>query len=253
MHSELIQQLERQNRLLKRGLAGAGLALVLTCIVGAKAKEERVRFAEIDVERINIVNADGTPAVVLANRTRLPQAIQDGKVISSDRGQMPGLIFYNAKGDELGGLIFDGKLDANGKPRGGMHLSMDRFGGDQQLALRHEEGNGFMETGMEVLDRGLYNDYAPLYEAFQKAPPGAEKDALKKRWQDAGGQQTRRLFVGRTRGKSSAVILADAHGNPRIMMLVTPEGKPMLNFIDDKGEVIQSLPEFPKADKQARH
>jgi hypothetical protein len=49
------------------------------------------------------------------------------------------------------------------------------------------------------------------------------------------GEQTQRVFVGKTRGESSAVILADAKGAPKIMMLVTPEGYPMLNFLNNKG------------------
>ncbi len=64
-----------------------------------------------------------------------------------------------------------------------------------------------------------------------------------------GGEQTQRLFVGRTRGKSSAVILADDSGNPRIIMSVTPGGKASLDFIDDKGDVIQSLPGAPVVKK----
>lgn len=124
-----------------------------------------------------------------------------------------------------------------------MHFSMDRFGGDQQLALGHYEGNGTMETGLNIYDRGLHKEYGPLFEAYTSAPEGEEKARLRQRWIEAGGQQTKRVFVGKTRGKSSAVILADPQGRPRIMMLVSPDGSPMLNFMDEAGNVIQSLPE----------
>jgi hypothetical protein len=245
MNDVFVSQLQRQNRLLKLCLGVGAVALLALLLMGAKTNDERARFAEIDVERINIVNANGKVEMVLANRTRLPKAVINGKDMADDR-QKPGIIFYNAAGDESGGLIFDGKLDANGKPNAGMHFSMDRFGGDQQLALGHYESGGFMETGLNVYDRGLAKDYQALFEAMQKAPEGAEKEALKKKWLDAGGAQTTRLFVGKTRGKSSAVILADAKGAPRIMMLVSPEGQPMLNFLDEKGQVIQSLPQPAK-------
>lgn len=173
MDQQLVAELKRQNRLLKGGLAIAGVGLLAMLTMAAKSPDERARFRQIDVERINIVNPDGKPAIVLANSRNLPDPIQDGKTIKSDRGQMPGLIFFNSLGDEVGGLIFDGKLDDKGRPKAGMHFSMDRFGGD---------------------------------------------------WRPA------------------AVILADAKGRPKIMMLVTPEGKPQLNFLDDKGAIIQSLP-----------
>ncbi len=242
MDQQLIAELKRQNRLLKGGLAIAGVGLLAMLTMAAKSPDERARFRQIDVERINIVNPDGKPAIVLANSRNLPAPIQDGKTIKSDRGQMPGLIFFNSLGDEVGGLIFDGKLDDKGRPKAGMHFSMDRFGGDQQVALSHYEGGGAMETGLNVFDRGLYKDYGALWDAYQAAAPGPEKEALKLKWQQAGGEQVKRLFVGRTRGQSSAVILADAKGRPKIMMLVTPEGKPQLNFLDDKGAIIQSLP-----------
>ncbi len=244
MSQDLVLSLQQQNRLLKRGLGFGGAVLMAALLVAAKSPEEKTRFTEIDVERINVINGEGKVEMVLANRTRLPKAIVDGKESGDDR-HMPGLIFYNQTGDECGGLIFDGKLDAKGKPAAGMHFSMDRFGGDQQLALGSYEDGGSMESGLNVYDRGLSKEYEPLFEAYVKAPAGAEKEALKKKWEAAGGRQTTRLFVGKTRGRSSAVILADGSGRPRIMMLVTPEGQPILQFMNEKGDVIQSLPETP--------
>lgn len=47
------------------------------------------------------------------------------------------------------------------------------------------------------------------------------------------------MFVGKTRGKSSAVVLAAADGNPRTIMLVTPEGKASLDFYDETAKVVQ--------------
>lgn len=242
----LIEQLKRQNVLLKRALGVAGVVMAVTLLGAAAPNTSRARFAEIDVERINVITAEGKPELVIANRQRLPAPVVDGKTLQSNRN-MPGLVFYNSLGDENGGLIFDGKLGANGKPEAGMHFSMDRFGGDQQLALGHYESGGTMESGLKVFDRGLQKDYEPLWEAYQKAAPGPEKDALLQRWKEAGGRQTNRLFVGKTRGQSSAVILADNQGKPRIMMTVAPDGKPALVFLDDAGKEIQRLPQTTAA------
>lgn len=100
-----------------------------------------------------------------------------------------------------------------------------------------------METGLNIYDRGLEHEYGPLYQAYLQATDDGEKASLRQQWIEAGGRQTKRVFVGKTRGKSSAVILADAQGRPKIMMLVDPEGRPVLNFLDDNGNVVQSLPE----------
>lgn len=214
-----IVELQKQNRLLKFLLGLTVLTLIVSLTLGVKLFTRTNKFSEIDVERINVINADGKPAMVLANRDRLPDPILEGKTISSDRGKIPGILFYNSVGDESGGLIFEGQLGEKNKPQSAMHFSMDRFGGDQQLALGHYEKAGFMETGLRVLDRGIGN-------------------------QDEG--QIDRLFVGRTRGLSSAIILSDAKGRPRIMMYVTPEGESIFDFLDENGKVVRSLGQAQK-------
>lgn len=238
MSQDLVLTLRRQNRLLKTALGLSVLGVTACLCVAASAT--RTRLAELDVERINIVGADGKRQLVIANRDRLPGVVQDGHEGPNER-RMPGLIFYNEAGDECGGLIWKGSLDAKGKPSSGMHFSMDRFGGDQQLALGHYEDHGAMESGLNVYDCAPTKEAAPLMEAFKKAPEGPEKEALHQKLSE-GVLQTQRVFVGKTRGRSSAVILADAKGHPRIMMLVTPEGRPMLQFLDEKGAVTESLP-----------
>ncbi|WP_279361518.1 hypothetical protein [Xanthomonas sacchari] len=247
--ADVVDQLRRQNRILKALLVVALAMPLMFMVMGARSPVHREVFSEIDVNRINIVNDDGSKSMVLAARGFLPDPVTDGRVAESDRSKMPGMLFYNGVGDEVGGLIYDGYMDKDGKPNAGVHLSMDRYGGDQQIALHHYEQGGFMETGLSIFDRGLYAQYQGLYEKYLATPKGAEKDALLKQWKEAGGQQTQRLFVGRTRGKSSAVILADESGRPRIIMSVAPGGKASLDFIDDKGDVIQSLPESSVATK----
>jgi len=243
MSQDLVLSLRTQNRLLKGLLSLGALTLVTGLLVAAK--EPRTRFTEMDVERINILGADGKRQLVIANRDRLPKAVIDGKEAGEDR-QMPGLIFYNETGDECGGLIWKGNTGEDGKPSSGMHFSMDRFGGDQQLALGHYEDGGTMKTGLNIYDRGQHKEIDPLYQAMVKAPEGPEREALKAKWEAAGGRQTQRVFVGKTRGRSSAVILADAKGRPRIQMMVTPEGQPLLQFLDEKGAVTRSFTEASK-------
>lgn len=62
-----------------------------------------------------------------------------------------------------------------------MHLSMDRFGGDQPLSLGNYEDGGTMESGLNIYDRGMAAEYLPLRDAYDKAAPGPEKDALLKK------------------------------------------------------------------------
>ncbi|RYZ57306.1 MAG: hypothetical protein EOP07_10265 [Proteobacteria bacterium] len=244
MNDLVLIELQRQNRRLKQILFIGSIAGASLVTLAAKSVIQNQKFTEIDVERINIVMPDGKKELVISNRLRVPAPIHDGKELARSGPARPGLIFYDSLGNENGGLIFDGKLDEKGKPSAGMHFSMDRFGGDQQLALVNYEAQGSIESGLKVFDRGLMNDYKPIQDKMEKLPEGPEKDELRKQWVAAGGPQTTRMFVGKTRGKSSAVILADTKGTPRIMMLVTPEGEPSLEFMDEQGKVIQRLPDL---------
>lgn len=243
VNQSILSELRRQNRLLKQIVTIGGATIAVFILTAATSESARGKFSEIDVGRINIVNSQEKKELVIANRERIPGPVVDGNEVKREGAPRPGIIFYNAVGDESGGLIFDGKLDEKGRPVAGMHFSMDRFGGDQQVALGQYEQNGSMSSGLNIYDRGLAKDYAPLWTAYQGAPAGASKTALLQKWKDAGGEQTQRLFVGKTPGKSSAVILADAQGHPKIMMTVTPEGQPSLDFYGDDGKVLMHLPQ----------
>ena len=245
--STLVEALARQNRILKALLASVAVGSGALLLTAFSSDARSTRFSEIDVERINIVGADGKKALVIANAERLPASVINGVSVPRSGPKRPGLIFYNSIGDENGGLIFDGKLDANGRPAAGMHFSMDRFGGDQQLALGHYESGGAMETGLKLYDSAPKKEVEALQLAYDAAPEGPDKQAARQKLKDAGAFQTSRMFVGKTRGQSSAVVLADAKGRARIMMVVSPDGKASLDFLDDSGKLVQRLPQAASA------
>src|SRR5690349_3572221 len=95
-----LQGLARQVRWLKLQVICLA-ALLGILLLGAAANIQK--FDELSVERLNIVDAHGTPRLVLANTERMPPPILKGK--SFKRAVSPaGIIFYNAAGDEVGGL-----------------------------------------------------------------------------------------------------------------------------------------------------
>ena len=82
----------------------AGCAVLL--LTGFTLQDARQAFTEIDVERINIVEADGTLRMVISNQQRQHPGIVNGKVIERSGPRPPGMIFFNHLGDEMGGLVF---------------------------------------------------------------------------------------------------------------------------------------------------
>jgi hypothetical protein len=52
------------------------------------------------------------------------------------------------------------------------------------------------------------------------------------------------------RDNSAVLVMSDVKGKPRIRLQVTPDGAPKLEFIDEAGTVIYSLPEGNNAGKK---
>lgn len=223
------QQLARDVKFLKAYAVVATLipATVLLCAFGKPDKP--VRFGEVSVERLNLVERDGTVKMIMSNQERFPQGVTiDGKHIAYKRPH-PGMLFYNTKGEECGGLIFGGQKDASGQVSAGGHFSLDRFGQDQVIALNYQEQGGGYRAGLTFND-APDESMTALEERYQAATPEEKQQAIK-----AGklGLQ-RRLYVGTTAGRSSAMIMADQRGETRVMLVANTE-QSTLDFKDSQG------------------
>lgn len=227
------QQLARDVKFLKVYALGATLlpAVVLLCAFGKPDKP--VHFKELSVERLNLVERDGTVKMVMSNKERFPQGVTiDGKHIDFKRDH-PGMLFYNDKGEECGGLIFGGQKDKDGNVSAGGHLSFDRFGQDQVIALTYKQHQNNYSAGLTFNDApdesmaALEDKYKTPEE--RKAATQAGKLGL-----------TSRMFVGTTMGRSSAMIMADQKGAPRVMLVANNESS-TLDFKDSNGKTRLTL------------
>jgi hypothetical protein len=235
--------LRREVRVLKLALA-AVVAVVF--VAGADPVKPKPRFEEIDVERINVVEADGRVRLVVSNQARFPDVVLDGKTIKGrSGGKAAGLLFYSDAG-ECGGLSFGGGERA-GRPAANAGLMFDQYRQDQTVGIVYTEANGRRAAGLRVWDR----PDLPLTElldrlaAIKKMPDGPDKAAAVKRLEQAGGTATR-VVVGTSDTKAAVVVLADARGRPRLRLTVEASGDPRLEFLDETGKVTHRLP--PGAD-----
>ena len=110
------------------------LALVIIAVSGFTVARQKASFGTIDVQRINVVEPDGTLRMVISNKDRFPGAIVQGKEYPFDR-HTAGLLFFNDEGTENGGLIFGGQKSKDGTTLSYRHLSFDRYDQDQELNL----------------------------------------------------------------------------------------------------------------------
>ena len=211
------------------------LFVVLFKIVGSK------KFDEINVERINIVEADGKLRLVISNKARQHPGVMDGISYEERKGQRPpGMMFFGENGNEVGGLVFDGN---EGKGQGGS-LTFDKFRGDQTVQFIHdEEADGRYFAGLKISDQNMpLNDLLKKDKEISKIKSKEQQKAAWRQLREEGLLMTERLRIGKDQQKSSIIKMRDAKGNVRIEVKVEAEGNPKINFLDKDEKIVYSLP-----------
>ena len=166
---------------------------------------------EITVQRINIVEPDGTPRMVISNHAKLPGVLVHGKEQPLDRPQA-GLIFLNDEGSEIGGLIFGGRKDKDGKVRdSGGSLSFDRYEANQVVQLLGVDDSEDRLAGVMISD----------------SPSGTDV--------------RRRIWLGRGDDGAATLALLDGEGNKRIVMRVAESGESKISVLDAEGKTVKEL------------
>lgn len=240
-------KLQKEIRFLK--VYAPGLTALLTAVVicGFTWAREKMKFDEIDVTRINIVEKDGTVKMVISNKDRAPDAIIGGKAYPRQGGNSPGIIFFNDKGDECGGPVFAGD-DRGGKNAAGSALLFDQLNNDQTVGIMYSEGGGRRNAGLHVWDRSdtHITKLIEKLDAIKAMKDGPEKTDAMKKARESGEFGAQRVFVGKDSEKTASVTLFDAKGKPRVKLSVDAAGIGRLEFLDDAGKVSYSLPEAAK-------
>jgi hypothetical protein len=205
------------------------------------------RFEEIDVERINIVEKDGKLRMVISNKMRQHPGTMDGITYDERIGQRPpGLMFFSEKGDEVGGLVFDGNTGAG---QGGS-LTFDKFRGDQTIQFIHdEEVDGTYFAGLKMNDQNMpLNDLMKKQKEISALPTKESQESAWKELREKGLLMTERLRIGKEHDQSSVIKMKDARGKVRIELKVAADGVSTIHFLDDRGKVIYHLPPTSASD-----
>lgn len=208
-----------------RFLKGAALVLTAVLLVMGCSMFQHSRqvphFGEIDVERMNIVEPDGTPRLIMFNSAHTPAAIIHGvEHPHPNRRPYAGMLYFNDEGTENGG-----------------GTTFDQFDQDQVVSLG---------GGLRVWDE----PYIPMseelrrIEAIRAMPEGTARDSAQAAftaWARANGIFTQRVMLGLTREHAAQIELTDVAGKPRVRLVVDSAGGGRLDFLGDTGEVIRSV------------
>ena len=214
------------------------------------------KFTEIDVERINIVEKDGTVKMVITNTDRFPNGKTkiNNRLTNVDRKKRSGMLFFNEDGIECGGFIYDGQKKENGHSAG-LSLTYDQYDGDQVMQLITQDvqkGNErYVSSTLAFNDRPSKESQQKTQEIMEELKMLQQKDpkAMEQKLADYEKQGliggVPRIMLGKSRSQNNGLFLFDDKGKPKAMFYVDKNNKAKLDFYDDNGHTIASFPEAP--------
>jgi hypothetical protein len=214
----------------------------VSMLSGFVAAPKKASLEQLDVQRINLVEPDGTLRMVISDKARFPGFIVKGQDHPHPRPQA-GMLFYNDEGTENGGLIFGGHRDKDGNiVDSGGSLTFDKYEQDQLVQLMGVHDRDGHQAGLIVSDR----PDRPALQDMQEYPkigakPVAEREKLMRERNESAYYGAPRITVARGDDGVAKISLRDALGHPRIVMGVAADGTSSLKFLDAEGKLLDEL------------
>lgn len=212
------------------------------------------KFGEIDVERINIIEKDGTIKMIITNVEQFPNGdvkIND-RPTNENRKKRSGMLFFNEDGIESGGLIYDGQKKENGHSSG-LSLTFDQYDGDQVMQLLtsdyQKDDKRFVSSSLMFNDRPSKETQLGTMEIMRELEELRETDPslMQQKYKQyveqglLGG--TPRIMLGKSGNQNNGLFLFDDNGIPKAMFYVDKDNHAKLDFFDEEGNTIASFPE----------
>ena len=197
---------------------------------------------EIKAERISIVGPDGNLYIAISNPERQALARQNGELLIPDQENrdLPGIIFFNRVGDEIGGIFYDGTDSTSSQG-----ITFDQLKNDQVMAIMKNEYYDKNEIkrwyGMFYRERSdsIRRDQ---YVKNVLEEIGTIKDEAKKKERLAYYNHKLnseidifRMFLGREENKDVGLFLYDSKGRERIKLFVDKDDNAQIQLIDVDG------------------
>ncbi|MET3683228.1 hypothetical protein ABID56_001319 [Alkalibacillus flavidus] len=207
--------------------------------------EHKKRFEELNVEKLNIVNHNNDIKMTLFNQDQIPPILMNGEdVLPGHRQDEPisGIMFYNGKGDECGGLVYGSEEDEDGNVYADASLTFDEYEQDQVVQMHFTEHKGETHYGFSIYDR----PDQPLTEILEEDKKIRESNLTdeekNQKLNELFQGNATRAFMGKDANGDVSVRLHDSKGQPRIRMVVDADDVPRMEFLNEAGEVTYSLP-----------
>lgn len=244
--------MNKQNIFIKNFAITAAISCVLLASVAFTSLQNQ-RFKTIDVERINIIEPDGTVKMVITNTTNFPNGNDkiNNRETNANRKKRSGMLFFNEDGIECGGFIYDGQKKENGHSAG-LSLTFDQYDGDQVMQLLTQDSqvgdNRYVTSSLIFNDRPAKETQAQTQklmqeiEALKKENPAEARKKYEAYTQQGLLGGAPRVMLGKTRSLNNGLFLFDEIGTPRAMFYIDKNNEVKLEIFDEQGKVLHSWP-----------
>ncbi|HTZ54076.1 MAG TPA: hypothetical protein VMB20_03370 [Candidatus Acidoferrum sp.] len=236
-----VRSIRRQIRTLQICAVTSSVVAAIA-LLGAAQAVRQVTFDSITVHRINVMDREGKLAMVIAGHDDEATPVMLGYTGQRAQGNNAdnGIIFFNQKGDEQGGLIWSASPD---RSESADTLSFDTANTDQLLHVEDGDYQGHHYADIVGWDRAANEAelLAPLLHELDHAKTPAQRAAIRQRMRSLAKVSTR-FFIGYDTNDVAQLVLADKLSKPRIKLFVTPAGQAKLQFLDASGRVTYELP-----------
>lgn len=186
----------------------AGIVTIAFLMLSYSFKSLGDRFDEITVKRINIIDDNGVNRMIISNQERMEPPILFGKKYK--RALNPaGIIFYNEKGDECGGIAISKNPETNTYALAFDYDNADAIG----LLTQQNNKTNTYKSGIVINDKDLTGKI---------------------------GGNTNRINLITENGNSSLVINGPDE-KPRIILSVDSIGNPLIKMINNDGKLIKEI------------
>jgi len=171
-----------------------------------------IAFDTLTVQRINVVDANGKPRLVIANSARFPDVEIRGKVYKRSIHDSAGFVYYDVNGQETGGLVTT-KLGTDDVANQTFDYTYQPTDGVRMIKRESADGARW-RAGFEILDRRPYK-------------PG-EADS---------SQGVQRIALA-DEDHNAQLVISDAQGHPRIRIGVDATGNAAITMLNSDGKEV---------------
>ena len=230
------------------------LIVSAAALTGFSSSNTNATFDTLTVQRLNVVEPDGTLRVVLTNNNRIPGIIFKGyeypDVGNRKSTTAAGMLFYDAQATESGGLTFGGRKDSDGSITRWGHLSFDRYNQDQMFTIDASDDGSNNASSVKMIDQPSWSikELLDLLVSIQNLPPDQQQAAIAQFRQthpDGAGVRTllsNENYPSVPADSRNGLNLTDAAGHERTVLGIDADAVPSLQFLDTSGNVTNRYP-----------